>query len=314
MRDELWIKHDARSRQDGKMAWFLKRTGQEGYGVFWSTIEILHYQNDHSIPLSGAEFDGLAEDLKLTPEKYLSILWAAKEAGLFKVEEGRLWQDRLKQEQAKRSKTKQNISELRREAGRKGGQASGNTRKKQAEGAQKDETFASNFASNSEPSKTPILLPKNSSESNNIEANLKQTQANRIEERDKRDKSNNIKTQRVLDEAKPKFPPQLDNPECRAAWDRWLDHKQKRREAYKSVASQEAKLKEWANDPDGFIISIDSSRGNNYSGIFPPKQGQRGSHKGQVASNGFGVNFMKGQELTEKFKREEEEAAAREGK
>lgn len=103
MRKQLWIKHDLRSRNDGKMLWFLKRTGQEGYGTFWSTIEVLDYQNDNTLPLSGPEFEGTAESFFLTPERYKTIINFAIDAGLFVSDGTRFWQERLKRDSVEAS-------------------------------------------------------------------------------------------------------------------------------------------------------------------------------------------------------------------
>lgn len=124
MRDELWMKHDARSREDGKMRWFLKRTHMEGYGFFWGIIEKLHYQNDHTIPLTGPEFEGIADDLFLTPERLFELCSLAHEAGLFKIENGVLWQKRLSEEQAKRTEAQAKWTGSMQALGRRGGQAS----------------------------------------------------------------------------------------------------------------------------------------------------------------------------------------------
>lgn len=102
MRKEDWIKHDKRSRNDGKMRWFMKRTGQEGYGTFWSTVETLTYQRDLSLPLAGPEFEGVADDLFLTPERYKEIIQVAIQAGLFQTDGTRFWQDRLKRDEGYR--------------------------------------------------------------------------------------------------------------------------------------------------------------------------------------------------------------------
>jgi len=121
MRDELWIKHDARSRLDPKMARFLKLCGMAGYGIFWAIIEILHYQNDHQINLD-SEVQGIADMLNLSGETLQGVVDTAIAVGLFRVEGRSFFQARLKQEQAERSRTKQT-------AGRLGGLKSGEVRR-----------------------------------------------------------------------------------------------------------------------------------------------------------------------------------------
>jgi len=129
MRDELWVKHDVRSREDGKMRWFLKRAGMEGYGFFWAVIEKLHYQNDHTIPLSGPEFEGIADDIFLSPDRFLELCKLAADAGLFKIADNVLWQKRLKEEQETRTIAKSRWDSNMRELGQRGGLASAAKRK-----------------------------------------------------------------------------------------------------------------------------------------------------------------------------------------
>lgn len=68
------------------------------------------------------------------------------------------------------------------------------------------------------------------------------------------------------------FPEKLDNEPCRNAWNSWLEHKKSRGERYKSVQSQQQKLKEWAEKPEEFIEAINFSMGNNWAGIFPKRE------------------------------------------
>ncbi len=70
------------------------------------------------------------------------------------------------------------------------------------------------------------------------------------------------------------FPEKLDNEPCRNAWNSWLEHKKSRGERYKSVQSQQQKLKEWAEAPDEFIAAINFSMGNNWAGIFAKRDGK----------------------------------------
>ena len=120
MRDELWLKHDARSRIDLKMVAFIKRTKASGYGLYWALVEVLHYQRDHELPLE--ELGALGDSMGLSDLETKNILDCAVVCGLFVVENNRVWQTRLKQDQAERSKTKQI-------AGRIGGLRSGESRR-----------------------------------------------------------------------------------------------------------------------------------------------------------------------------------------
>jgi len=104
-RDELWLKHDARSRMDPKMAFFLKTEGMLGYGVFWALIETLHYQNEHEIELS-IELSGLADQYHIDEMALTKIVDRLIECRLFKREGNIIYQPRMKREQAYRSLSK----------------------------------------------------------------------------------------------------------------------------------------------------------------------------------------------------------------
>ena len=128
MRDELWFKHDARSRLDPKMAHFLKLAGITGYGVFWALIETLHYQNDHEIDLD-SELPGLADQLKLEETELRSIVDKLVFSQLFQRQENIVFQARLKQDQAKRSAASSASFASRCFAGHVGGLISGAKRR-----------------------------------------------------------------------------------------------------------------------------------------------------------------------------------------
>lgn len=164
-RDECWLKHDSRSRLDPKMSAYLQSAGMLGYGVFWALLEVLHYQNDHEIDLE-TEKRGLAAQFGIVLEQFESVVKWSVDAGLLRLENGKLYQSKLKQEQANRSKTKQDIANARSEAGRKGGLKSGLIRSGVVEG----------------PSE---LIPV-------VRSKTKQTQANEAEEKRGEEKRLNL--------------------------------------------------------------------------------------------------------------------------
>lgn len=73
------------------------------------------------------------------------------------------------------------------------------------------------------------------------------------------------------------FPPSLDTPECRTAWDEWLEFKRAKGQKYKSATSQEKQLKRWINRPKEFIEAIDWSMAQNYTGIFAENKNGSGA-------------------------------------
>lgn len=83
------------------------------------------------------------------------------------------------------------------------------------------------------------------------------------------------------------FPPELDTPEARSAASEWMAHKQARSEAYKSPLSFAKKLAEWARaGPADFVEAVNASIGNNYAGIYPPKDSRNGNRNGKQPSAG----------------------------
>lgn len=128
MRDEVWFKHDARSRMDPKMAFFIKCEGMLGYGVFWGILEVLHYQNDHEFDLN-IELAGIADQLKLEEITLQKIVDRLVQCGLLEQEGSVISQARLKRDQAKRSEEASRFKLSMQELGRRGGKASAEKRK-----------------------------------------------------------------------------------------------------------------------------------------------------------------------------------------
>lgn len=80
-------------------------------------------------------------------------------------------------------------------------------------------------------------------------------------------------------------PVELETPEVHAALARWLAYKRKRRQPYKDPSHIETKLGEFAaHGPAAFVAAVNSSIGNNWAGLFPPKEGSNG--KSTVLSPG----------------------------
>jgi len=128
MRDEVWFKHDARSRMDPKMAFFIKCEGMLGYGVFWGILEVLHYQNDHEFDLN-IELAGIADQLKLEEITLQKIVDRLVQCGLLQQEGSIIFQARLKRDQANRSEEASRFKLSMQELGRRGGKASAEKRK-----------------------------------------------------------------------------------------------------------------------------------------------------------------------------------------
>lgn len=70
------------------------------------------------------------------------------------------------------------------------------------------------------------------------------------------------------------YPEGFDTPEVRQAVDQWLAYKKTRGQSYKTTATAQRiwNVADWKSiGPDGFIAAVNRSIGNNYQGLFPPK-------------------------------------------
>lgn len=81
-------------------------------------------------------------------------------------------------------------------------------------------------------------------------------------------------------------PPQEKYP-CQKALDMWLEYKKERRQAYKprGLAALKKKLFQMSNgNPDYAIQIVEFSMGNNYSGLFAPRDNNANSYARQQQS------------------------------
>jgi len=72
------------------------------------------------------------------------------------------------------------------------------------------------------------------------------------------------------------YPPGFDTPEVRLCIVAWAKYKRRRREAYKSPASQfssQLRRPDWGGNPDAFCAAVDYSITQNYQGIHPNGRG-----------------------------------------
>lgn len=95
----------------------------------------------------------------------------------------------------------------------------------------------------------------------------------------------------LLDFVDLKIPPALQSPVSVQAIRDWVAYKIKRREGYLAWDFLERKLAEFVpHGPEALAAAVNHSMGNNYSGLFPPKNGRQ-----QSFIPGAGQNFQGGQ-------------------
>jgi len=255
MRAELWFKHDLRARTDPKMSYFLSLQGAQGYGVWWMLLEILHYQNDHTINLH-TEGAGVAAQCGIDLVTFNSIINSLVVTGLLVQEEDVVYQATLKQSQAESSRAKQNQAEQKVLAGRLGGLKS--VQAKREKKNQKDEQIQEDFKQNQAPA-------SNSLDKKRIEENILIDKSINKRSRSQTEKLN-------FNEIT--FPPELNTPEAQEALRTWLVYKHTEHgDRYKSDQTVQALLAEWApKGPEAFIAAVNFSMANRYKGLFSPKK------------------------------------------
>lgn len=104
-------------------------------------------------------------------------------------------------------------------------------------------------------------------------------------------------------EGDPVWPTQLDTPQARSEWNRWLTYKHQKRKNYKTLDSHEAALRRCAKDfqtPERLIAAIEYSIAQGWDGIYEEKKltgGKKQQHKstGVFGPDGFEYdeNFLK---------------------
>lgn len=120
MREELWTKHDLRSRDDLNMVGFFREYGALGYGFYWIIVEQLYYENLHRIELSSKNLANLALLGLASIEQTTEIIKGSVKHEVFRLTDGFLTSPKVDREMSKKTAEKKALGELRAAAGRKG--------------------------------------------------------------------------------------------------------------------------------------------------------------------------------------------------
>lgn len=120
-----YFSHDYNARNDRKIAALVRDYKSSGYGIFWSTCEMMHEEGDR-LEYDDITFDAIADDLKESPEFIKEVLdKCISKFKLFIMDENKLSSNRVKKNLNERE-FKKNIKA---EAGRLGGIKSGESRR-----------------------------------------------------------------------------------------------------------------------------------------------------------------------------------------
>ncbi len=118
-KDAYYFSHDSNAHKDPKILKLRAKFGWEGYGIYWAIIETLREQTNYKWKASDKQL--LSFCISNGEEKVNQVIDTCLEIGLLVIDEN----DFIHSESlTRRMKIKEEISEKRREAGRKGGSKS----------------------------------------------------------------------------------------------------------------------------------------------------------------------------------------------
>jgi hypothetical protein len=72
--DKFYFPHDYDSTSDPKCQALLSEYGAEGYGIFWHTVELLHKEETHRLPLKQYLFSAIAKQMQANAQQNLAKL------------------------------------------------------------------------------------------------------------------------------------------------------------------------------------------------------------------------------------------------
>lgn len=126
MKDVFYFPHDYSARRDPKISALFRKYGMEGYGLYWSVVEILYEQNGEILKFP-ALFEGLSEELGVDSERLKSFFDdCINRFWLFREDEEAIWSESvLRRLEVREEKRQQKV-----EAGRIGGKRSGASRRR----------------------------------------------------------------------------------------------------------------------------------------------------------------------------------------
>lgn len=129
-----YFSHDYNARNDRKIAALVREYKSAGYGIFWSTCEMMHEEGD-KLEYEDITFEAIADDLKEKPEFIKEVLdKCISKFKLFTRDNNVLSSNRVKKNLNKRECEKN----IKAESGRKGGIKSGESRRNENKSKQNE--------------------------------------------------------------------------------------------------------------------------------------------------------------------------------
>ena len=240
-----YFSHDYNTTLDPKIIALLGDYGAIGYGIYWRIVEMLHSENEHKLPLKEYIYKALAQQMVTSVEQISTIINDCINVyELFIEEDGNFYSKRVLENIEKMEETKEKRS--------RAGKISAELRKNST-------CVQQNLTS--------------------VQQNL--TQSNKIKENKRKENKENKNKEEIKKEEKKKFSFDFSNFDVRFidVIKTWLEYKKERKEQYRGQKSLDAfyknlvKLSE--NNPETATLIIEQSMGNNWAGIFKPKDSDK---------------------------------------
>lgn len=170
MKDTYYFQHDFAAASDFKLQALMSEFSGIAYAVYFGTVELLHQESTHKLPLANYFYKALSNQLVIKdPELVEKIIRSCiDEYNLFEEEDGYFYSKRVNQNLTRREE----IRKIRQEAGRKGGKASGQQRSNDEDEIYNGTEDEANAKQN-EPN-TKQLLKQNQAKGKQTEAIAKQ--------------------------------------------------------------------------------------------------------------------------------------------
>jgi hypothetical protein len=125
-----YFAHDFDAASDPKTTYMLSDYGGLGYGLYWRIIELLHKEANHILPRKPFLYIGLAKQLMTKEENVTAFIDdCIKKYELFSENEDGFFSERVLTNFKEMANKKQQISNIRKAAGKTGGIKSGEARK-----------------------------------------------------------------------------------------------------------------------------------------------------------------------------------------
>ena len=127
---KFYFSHDFEAASDPKILCMLSDYGGEGYGLYWRLIELLHKETNNVLALNKFLVVALSKQLLIEEERVTTFIDDCIEKyELFIKNEDGFYSERVLTNLKNMAEKNKQLSNIRKEVGRKGGLRSGETRR-----------------------------------------------------------------------------------------------------------------------------------------------------------------------------------------